>query len=72
VEWIKKSSTMFGVGIEINGQKMGPSTIAEYGTNSEINNPYAFLDWSGEDEGWVEIWYGCPIKEYEVNILSIK
>lgn len=72
IEWVMKSSTMFGVDIEINGQKMEPLTLAEYGTNNETNNPFAFLEWSGTDGGWLEIWYGCPIKEHEVSILSIK
>jgi len=73
VEWIRKSSSIFGVEIEINGTKGKPLTIAEYGTNNDTNNPFAFLEWSSTDEDeWLEIWYGCQIKEHEISILSVK
>ena len=72
VKWIKKSAT-FGVEIEVNGEEGQPLTLGEFGTNSEINNPIAFLEWSGtDDDEYLEIWYGCSVKENEVEILSIK
>ena len=73
VTWIKKSSTIFGVEVEIDEEVKLPLTLCEFGTNEEINNPIAFIEWSGDvEEGWLEMWYGCSIKEYEVEILSVK
>ncbi len=73
ITWIQKSSPIFGVEIEVNGEEGEPLHICEYGTNSEINNPIAFLEWSGsDDDEYLEIWYGCQVKEHEVSILSMR
>lgn len=73
VTWIQKSSPVFGVEVEVDGEEGLPLTLCEFGTNSEINNPIAFLEWSGEEEDqWLEVWYGCQIKEYEASILSME
>jgi len=49
-------------------------TLGEFFTNSDNKgNSYCLMDWSGDiDPGFLEIWYGCVIKNHEIEIFSVR
>lgn len=60
-------------GVRVNdGKNEFLSTLGDYCTiDDNGGNNYCLIDWRGEpEEGWMEIWYGCIIKEHEIEILS--
>lgn len=51
----------------------GICTLGEYytGDDNEGNN-YALIDLRGDpQDGYLEIWYGCPIKDHEIEFLRV-
>lgn len=47
-------------------------TLGDYYTEDDNGgNNYCLIDWRGDEkDGWIELWYGCPIKEHEIEIVS--
>lgn len=74
--WVRKRPSMFGINTTVineedrdNDQK----TLIEYSADVETKNSDALLEWSGDNEnGWLEVWYGCQVKPYEINILEVQ
>jgi len=79
VTWVRKKPTTFGVETVISEDDEGidnQCTIAEYGasedTKDSTNNKHAFLEWCGDEEnGFIEMWYGCEIQLHEVKIYEV-
>lgn len=75
VTWDKQGSSAFGVettSTESNSDEPDCKTLAEYFTNDETKgNPHCFIEWTGDKEGgYIEIWYGCEIRNEDVEIYS--
>lgn len=75
VTWDRQGSSNFG--IECNSsesEETNVKTISEYFTNDDTRgNPYCFIEWSGDKEGgYIEIWYGCEIRESDIEIFHTK
>lgn len=75
VTWDKQGSSAFGVEVtstESESDEPDCKTIAEYFTNDETKgNPHCFIEWTGDKEGgYIEIWYGCEIRNEDVEIFS--
>jgi hypothetical protein len=67
-----KQEIINGVHVVGDGDE-GVCTLGEYytGDDNEGNN-YALIDLRGEPEdGYLEIWYGCPIKDHEIEFLRV-
>lgn len=72
VNWNQKSHGSFH-GVEYDdGKDEGIKSICEYQTDDECgDNPHALVDWAGDDnDGWIEMWMGSPISDFEVTIVS--
>ena len=70
VTWDQQTVT-HGVRYEDTDGAEGICTVGEYFTNDENDgNNFCLVDWKGDaDKGLLEIWYGCLIKNYEVEML---
>lgn len=71
VNW-DKQSVINGVKFK-DGDQEGVCTIGEYYTGDDNSgNNYCLIDLrGGVREGYIEIWYGCPIKEHEITLTKI-
>jgi len=69
VTWDKQTS-FYGVDFKSTVDGDGMCSLAEYFTNDENGgNNYCMLDWKGTTQkGFVETWYGCPIKNSEIAL----
>jgi hypothetical protein len=75
VTWDRQGQTNFGIeAIYSDSEETMLKSIAEYFTNDETHgNPHCFIEWTGDREGgYVEIWYGCDIREDDVEIFQRK
>lgn len=75
VTWDRQGSSAFGVEVtstESDEEEPDCKTLAEYFTNDETKgNPHCFIEWTGEKEGgYIEIWYGCEVRDEDVEIYS--
>jgi hypothetical protein len=73
VVWDLQDQT-HGVRYEDDAEDEGICTIAEYYTEDDNkNNQYCLVDWKGDSEdGSIEMWYGCLIKDHEVEIIPVE
>jgi len=76
ITWVRKKPTTFGVKTTTSAEGDDQRTLAEYGvsddTQDATNNKHAFLEWCGDEEnGFVEMWYGCEIQPHEVQIYEV-
>jgi len=73
ITWDVQDQT-HGVRYEDSEGNEGVCTLAEYFTNDNNNdNNFCLIDWKGdEDDGEVEMWYGCNIKNTEVELFCPK
>lgn len=71
VNW-DKQEVINGVLLVEDGDK-GVCTLGEYYTADENEgNSYALIDLRGEpNDGYVEVWYGCPIKDQEIDFIRM-
>ena len=71
VTWDRQTVT-HGVDYEDTGDIEGICTLGEYFTNDENGgNNFCLIDWKGDAaKGFIEIWYGCLIKNHEIKIIS--
>ena len=70
VTWDQQTET-FGVQYEDSTGIEGICTLGEYFTTdkNEGNNNFCLIDWKGDAiKGFLEIWYGCQIKDHEVKM----
>lgn len=75
VTWDRQGQTNFGIeAIYSDSEEPMLKSIAEYFTNDETHgNPHCFIEWTGDREGgYVEVWYGCDIREDDVEIFQRK
>jgi hypothetical protein len=65
--------TTFGVRYHDTKTTEGIVTLGEFFTNSDNKgNNYCLMDWKGGiDPGFLEVWYGCTVKEHEIEIFSV-
>lgn len=72
VTWDKQRETWFGVNSFSTETGADQKTLAEYFTNDNANN-HCFMEWTGDAaKGWLEIWYGCEIRQEDVEIFNVK
>jgi hypothetical protein len=73
VNWDKQNTT-FPVNYTDSQGLFGLAKIADYATNSDNHgNNRCFVVWIGDHRtGMIEMWYGCLIKEFEIEIYSVK
>ena len=74
VTFDKQGPTSFGVEFYTNEiSEPQCKAIAEYFTEDECRgNPHCFIEWTGDKkDGFIELWYGCEIKPYEVKMLKV-
>jgi hypothetical protein len=72
--WIRKRPSIFGVNTTVitDDHETDQKTLIEYTADVETKNSDALLEWSGNEEsGWLEVWYGCQVKPYEIKILEV-
>lgn len=71
VEWIKKFS-WFGIDTETSeDEDVPPRTLGEYDSDTDERVSKCFLEWTGDEkEGYMEVWYGCPIKAHDIEIFE--
>jgi hypothetical protein len=75
VTWDQQGQSNFG--IECDSSESGETnvkTIAEYFTNDDTHgNPHCFIEWTGDKlGGYIEIWYGCEIRESDLEMYHTK
>lgn len=74
--WIRKRPSMFGINttvITADDRSTDPKILIEYTASVETKNSDALLEWSGDEKnGWLEVWYGCQVKPYEIKILEVR
>lgn len=72
VSW-DKQDVFNGVVID-DGETEGVCCLGEYYTGDENDgNNYCLLDVRGNtDDGYIEVWYGTPIKDHEIDFLRIE
>lgn len=63
-----------GVRFSDSDENEGSCTLAEYFTEDDNrNNNFCLVDWKGdEDDGEIDMWYGCNIKDTEVVIIQVE
>ena len=68
VVWDKQVST-YGIKLRSTVDGEGICSLGEYYTSDENGgNNYCMLDWKGTvSKGFIETWYGCPIKNSEIE-----
>jgi hypothetical protein len=69
VTWDLQSVT-YGVQYQDTADIDGICTLGEYFTNDENDgNNFCLIDWKGDAiKGFLEVWYGCIIKNHEVEM----
>ncbi len=74
VTWDKtEAGSTFGVETTSTEAERDTKTFAEYFTNDVQDNPYCFIEWTGDSKnGWIEIWYGCEIKPEDLEMFRTK
>ena len=69
VTWDRQTSS-YGVDFASTTDGKGICSLGEYYTNDENGgNSYCLLDWKGDTtKGYIEAWYGCPVKNSEIAL----
>ena len=70
VTWDRQTVT-HGVEYGDTGDIEGICSLGEYFTNDENGgNNFCLIDWKGDAaKGFIEVWYGCMIKNHEIKIV---
>ena len=73
VTWYKQR-IIFGIETEIRSSDHTNDikTIADYYTKDHEENPHCFVEWTGDEEGWIEVWYGCDIRIDDVEFFNVE
>ena len=71
VEWIKKFS-WFGIETETSeDDDVPPRTLGEFESDADERVSKCLCEWTGDEEdGFIELWYGCPIKVHDIEIFE--
>jgi hypothetical protein len=75
VTWDRQGNTNFGIECSSSeSEEENVKTIAEYFTNDDTHgNPHCLVEWTGDKEGgYIEIWYGCEIRESDIEMFHTK
>lgn len=69
ITWDRQGDSWFGIETWSTKTEGDTKTFAEYFTNDECaGNPHCFVEWTGGiKEGWIEVWYGCDIRENDIE-----
>jgi hypothetical protein len=75
VTWDRQGQSNFGIECDSSeSEETNIKTLAEYFTNDDTRgNPHCLIEWSGDKlGGYIEIWYGCEIRESDIEMYQTK
>jgi hypothetical protein len=75
VTWDRQGHSNFGIECDSSeSEETTIKTLAEYFTNDDTRgNPHCLIEWTGDKlGGYIEIWYGCEIRENDLEMFHTK